>query len=161
MSFGVPLYEWVLRGHLHPGLGVIYYATDTLVAALDSYFQESARLASRGVTLEVGRIEALGLRVALDKTEALLFHRPRHGPPLGAYTVVNSVHEPSRDQMKYLCRQVALRRALPRACSKAGRLCLCPWATLTPFGWSHRRDKIALLFYRGRNPTFCEDVIWQ
>lgn len=36
----------------------------------------AARLATEGVSLVVGRFEALGLRVALDNVEALLFHWP-------------------------------------------------------------------------------------
>ncbi|CAB3254559.1 unnamed protein product [Arctia plantaginis] len=95
-------YDWALRADFPPGLGVICYADDTLVTARGANFQEAARLATGGVSLVVGRIEALGLRVALDKTEALLFHGPRRGPPLGASIVVNSVLVPVRAQMKYL-----------------------------------------------------------
>lgn len=39
----------------------------------------------------VDRIEALGIGVALGKTQALLFHGPRRSPPPGASIVVNSV----------------------------------------------------------------------
>ncbi|CAB3241776.1 unnamed protein product [Arctia plantaginis] len=95
-------YDWALRADFPPGLGVICYADDTLVTARGANFQEAARLATGGVSLVVGRIEALGLRVALDKTEALLFHGPRRGPPPGASIVVNSVLVPVRAQMKYL-----------------------------------------------------------
>ncbi|CAB3234516.1 unnamed protein product [Arctia plantaginis] len=96
-------YDWALRADFPPGLGVICYADDTLVTARGANFQEAARLATRGISLVVRRIEALGLRVALDKTEALLFHGPRRGPPPGASIVVNSVLVPVQAQMKYLC----------------------------------------------------------
>ena len=81
-------YDWVLRERLPSGLGVICYADDTLVTARGANFQEAACLATRGVSLVVGRIEALGLRVALDKKEALLFHGLRRGPPPGVSIVV-------------------------------------------------------------------------
>ncbi|CAB3230287.1 unnamed protein product [Arctia plantaginis] len=95
-------YDWALRGRLPPGLGVICYADDTLLTARGANFQEAARLAATGVSQVVGRIEALGLRVALDKTEALLFHGPRRGPPAGASIEVGSVLVPVRAQMRYL-----------------------------------------------------------
>ncbi|CAB3237920.1 unnamed protein product [Arctia plantaginis] len=141
-------YDWALRADFPPGLGVICYADDTLVTARGANFQEAARLATGGVSLVVGRIEALGLRVALDKTEALLFHGPRRGPPPGASIVVNSVLVPVRAQMKYLglildgrwlfdehFRQLAPK--LVGAASALGRL-------LPNMGGPQRRDKTAV-----------------
>ncbi|CAB3235600.1 unnamed protein product [Arctia plantaginis] len=99
-------YDWALRGRLPPGLGVLCYADDTLVTARGANFQEAARLAATGVSQVVGRIEALGLRVALDKTEALLFHGPRRGPPAGASIEVGSVLVPVRAQMSVPTRRL-------------------------------------------------------
>ena len=73
-------YDWVLRERLPSGLGVICYVDDTLVTSRGANFQEAACLATRGVSLVVGRIEALGLWMSLDKTEALLFHGPHRWP---------------------------------------------------------------------------------
>ncbi|CAG9572673.1 unnamed protein product [Danaus chrysippus] len=44
----------------------------------------------------------LGLRVGLDKTEALLFHRPRAGPPTGACITIRGVRVELSPRMKYL-----------------------------------------------------------
>lgn len=59
-------------------------------------------LATRVVSLVVRRIEELGLWVAFDKKEALLFHGSCCGPPHGASIVVNMVLVPVQAQMKYL-----------------------------------------------------------
>ncbi|CAH2108905.1 unnamed protein product [Euphydryas editha] len=73
-------YDWVLRGTLPASVRVLCYADDTLVVAKGRDLQEVMRLATAGTTLVVGRIRALGLEVALTKTEALLFHGPRGDP---------------------------------------------------------------------------------
>ncbi|CAF4927135.1 unnamed protein product [Pieris macdunnoughi] len=78
------------------------YADDTLVVASGGSFGEVAQLAMAGTRLVVGRIQALGLRVSLDKTEALLFHGPRMGPPSGAALVVEGVRISVASSMKYL-----------------------------------------------------------
>lgn len=64
---------------------------------------------AKSVSLVVGRIEVLGLWVALNKTEVLLFHGPRRGPmeqqglrPSSASIDAISVLVPVRAQMKYL-----------------------------------------------------------
>lgn len=49
------------------GLCIICYVDDTLVTARGTKLHEATRLATRGASLVVGRNEALGLRVALDK----------------------------------------------------------------------------------------------
>ncbi|CAF4850603.1 unnamed protein product [Pieris macdunnoughi] len=69
---------------------------------LGGSFGEVAQLAMAGTRLVVGRIQALGLRVSLDKTEALLFHGPRMGPPSGAALVVEGVRISVASSMKYL-----------------------------------------------------------
>ncbi|CAF4831280.1 unnamed protein product [Pieris macdunnoughi] len=95
-------YDWVLRGALLPGMRLFCYADDTLVVASGGSFGEVAQLAMAGTRLVVGRIQALGLRVSLDKTEALLFHGPRMGPPSGAALVVEGVRISVASSMKYL-----------------------------------------------------------
>lgn len=67
-------------------------------------------MATRGVSLMVGRIGALGLRVAPGplycpgNTEALLFHGPLRSPHSGTFIVVNSVLVAIQAQMKYMSR---------------------------------------------------------
>ncbi|KAA5586394.1 reverse transcriptase family protein, partial [Pseudomonas aeruginosa] len=95
-------YDWVLRGALLPGLRVICYADDTLVVARGDDYRESARLATAGVALVVGRIRRLGLDVALNKSEALWFHGPRRAPPVDTHIVVGGVRIGVGVQLKYL-----------------------------------------------------------
>ncbi|KAA5586381.1 hypothetical protein F3H14_36425, partial [Pseudomonas aeruginosa] len=87
-------YDWVLRGTLStplPGLSVVCYADDTLVVARGRDLRESARLSCAGVAFVIGRIRRLGLEVALDKSQALLFHGARRAPPQGAHLVIGGV----------------------------------------------------------------------
>ena len=77
-------YDWVVRGALLRGLGVMCYADDTLLLAWEREWGSTVRLAEVGMAHFVGRIRALGLEIALQKTEAVWFARPRvRGPPLG------------------------------------------------------------------------------
>ena len=95
-------YNWLLRGTLLWGMGVICYADDTLVTARGRNFAAAARLASVGGTLVAERIQRLGLRVALEKTEALFFPGPRQRAPSNAHIVVGGVRVEVKAQMKYL-----------------------------------------------------------
>jgi len=95
-------YDWVLRGSLFTGLSVVCYAADTLVVASGSDWREVARRAEDGVALVVRRIEMLGLRVALQKTEVLRFHGPRSRPPLGTSISIRRVNIEVGSSMKYL-----------------------------------------------------------
>ena len=95
-------YDWVLRGDLPPGAEVTCYADDTLVTAPGENFEMAARLATEAVALVVGRIEALGLKVALNKTEAVCFHGPRKAPPRGSRVTIGETHVEVRSEMKYL-----------------------------------------------------------
>ncbi|CAH2100715.1 unnamed protein product [Euphydryas editha] len=96
-------YDWVLRGRLLPGMGVICYADDTLVYSRGRNYKEAARLAEVGLDLVISRIENLGLRVRIDKTEALLFRGTgRKGPPPGATLQIGEGRVKMSSQMKYL-----------------------------------------------------------
>lgn len=95
-------FDWMLRATLPPGLSVICYADDTLVTARARSFEEAARLAEVGTSITVDRITMLGLRVSVSKTEALLFHGPRRGPPRGARIAVQGTEVAVRAQMRYL-----------------------------------------------------------
>ncbi|KMQ86470.1 reverse transcriptase [Lasius niger] len=95
-------YNSVLRGALLTGLGVVCYADDTLVMARGETWEEATRLAKVGVTLVVGRIRALGLTVALHKTEAVYFKLPRQKPPPRPHITVEGVRIEVRGCMKYL-----------------------------------------------------------
>lgn len=96
-------YDWVLRGRLLPGMGVICYADDTLVYARGRDYKEAARLAEVGLGLVISRIERLGLRVRIDKTEALLFRGTgRKGPPPGAALQIGEERVRLSPHIKYL-----------------------------------------------------------
>lgn len=95
-------YDWVLRGTLLRGLRVVCYADDTLVTARGDSFNEAIRLGTVGVTQVVRRIELLGLKVALNKTEAIFFYGPRKRPPSGACLRVEEVSIEIGTHMKYL-----------------------------------------------------------
>ncbi|KAL0818004.1 hypothetical protein ABMA28_008546 [Loxostege sticticalis] len=95
-------FDWVLRTRLCGGVGVICYADDTLVTARGTTYPEAARRATAGVATIVQRIRELGLEVALEKSEALCFHRARQAPPVGAHLVVGGVRIGVGGTMKYL-----------------------------------------------------------
>jgi hypothetical protein len=95
-------YNWVLRVTLQTGLRVVCYADNTLVLARGNDFVEAARLAEEGTAVVVGRIQRLGLRVALDKTEAMFFYGPRRKPPSGSFLLIDGVQVPPTLHMRYL-----------------------------------------------------------
>ncbi|XP_063824558.1 uncharacterized protein LOC135074189 [Ostrinia nubilalis] len=80
-------FNWLLRGVLLAGMSVICYADDTLVTARGKTFGAAARLASAGGKLVGRRIRRLGLKVALEKTEALFLPGPRQRTPPDAHIV--------------------------------------------------------------------------
>ncbi|XP_013173182.1 PREDICTED: uncharacterized protein LOC106121894, partial [Papilio xuthus] len=80
-------YDWVLRGPTLGGVSVVCYADDTLVLARGGNYREASVVATAGVAQIVGRIRRLGLTVALEKSEALCFHRPRRAPPPNAHLI--------------------------------------------------------------------------
>ncbi|KMQ82501.1 reverse transcriptase, partial [Lasius niger] len=92
----------MLRGALLTGLNVVCYADDTLVMARGGNWEETIRLARVGVAHVVGRIRALGLKVALHKTEAVFFTGPRRRKPPQAHITVEGVHIGIRPHIKYL-----------------------------------------------------------
>lgn len=95
-------YDWVLRGTLNQGAGVVCYADDTLVTARGETFNEAVSLVTVSVAQVVDRIEQLGLRVALDKSEAICFHGPRRAPPRGSHISIGAVNIEVDSKMKYL-----------------------------------------------------------
>lgn len=95
-------YDWALRGSLPPGVRVVCYADDTLILAKGAEYREAARLASAGSLMVVARVRRLGLKVALEKTEALCFYGPRKRPPAGATIMVDGAAIEVGSRMKYL-----------------------------------------------------------
>ncbi|KMQ84556.1 reverse transcriptase [Lasius niger] len=93
-------YNWVLQGALLTGLSVVCYADDTLVMARGDSWEETTSLI--GVALVVSRIRALGLEVALDKTEAMFFTGPRRERPPQPHIEIEGVRIEIRSHMKYL-----------------------------------------------------------
>jgi len=97
-------YDWVLRGALLPGMAIVCYADDTLVMAWEKDWRSTILLAQAGVAHVIGRIRALGLEVALQKTEAIWFAGPRsRGPPRDrAVLEIEGERVGIGTQMKYL-----------------------------------------------------------
>ena len=95
-------YDWLLRCRLSPEMSVICYADDTLVTTRGINYNEAARLAEVGIHRVIDCIEALGLKISSSKTEALLFHSPRKGPPRGATIRIRGQEVEVRATMKYL-----------------------------------------------------------
>lgn len=95
-------YDWVLRGTLLRGLCVVCYADDTLVTARADSFEAAACLGTVGVTQVVRRIESLGLKVALNKTEALYFFGARNKPPARVKLCISGVQVSISPHIKYL-----------------------------------------------------------
>lgn len=95
-------YDWVLRGANLRGVATNCYADDTLVTAAAPTYREASLLATVGTDHVVGRIRQLGLRVALEKTEAICFHGPRNSPPPESYLVVGGVRIGVRGELRYL-----------------------------------------------------------
>lgn len=70
-------YDWAIRGEVLSRTAVICYADDTLLAVRDTTWEDLVRRAEVGASLLTRRIEKLGLKVALPKTEALFFRGSR------------------------------------------------------------------------------------
>ncbi|XP_063365305.1 uncharacterized protein LOC134653874 [Cydia amplana] len=87
---------------LPPRLDVLCYADDTLVTAKGSTHRQAVLLGTAGVAHVVSRIRALGLEVALNKSEALCFHGPRNAPPPGLEIVVGGTSIAVESTMRYL-----------------------------------------------------------
>ncbi|KAJ0171233.1 hypothetical protein K1T71_012783 [Dendrolimus kikuchii] len=114
MSCGVPqgsvlgpllwniAYDWTIRGAVLSRVSVTCYADDTLVAARGRTHEEAGRLATAGVAHVVARIQLLGLKVALHKTEAVVFHGPRNKPPSDLHIDVGGTRIAVGARMKYL-----------------------------------------------------------
>ncbi|RVE40273.1 hypothetical protein evm_015077, partial [Chilo suppressalis] len=92
-------YNWVLRGSLLPGMEVVCFADDTLIAAKAKEVEDVVRLASVGTSMVVRRIHLLGLEVALDKSRAMMFHGPRRSTPPGLHIRVEGVRLPVEGSM--------------------------------------------------------------
>jgi hypothetical protein len=66
-------FDWAIRGAQLPRMVTICYADDTMVAVRGSDYRETLRRAAVATDLTVGRIALLGLRVSLEKTDAVVF----------------------------------------------------------------------------------------
>ncbi|KAJ0175991.1 hypothetical protein K1T71_008165 [Dendrolimus kikuchii] len=95
-------YDWTLRCRVLPGVSVVCYADDTLIAARGRTHRQACLLGTAGVSTIVGRIRRLGLEVALQKTEAVMFHGPRNRPPPDSCITVGGIRIGIGGTMKYL-----------------------------------------------------------
>lgn len=73
-------YDAVLKTRLWPGCHLLGYADDTFVVAVAGTIEAAAIRATMQTAAVVNKIERIGLTVAADKTEAILFHG-RKKPP--------------------------------------------------------------------------------
>lgn len=95
-------YNWVLRGALLTGLSLVCYADDTLVLAGGESWDEAIRLARTDVRIIVGRIESLGLKVAIQKTEVMYFTGARGRGPLQSHIQLGTENIVLGSHMEYL-----------------------------------------------------------
>ncbi|XP_041988955.1 uncharacterized protein LOC121740348 [Aricia agestis] len=95
-------YDYVLRGANLPGVELVAYADDTAVVCRAKSHREAKILATAAVAQVVRRIQALGLTVALNKSEALLFHGPRNAPPPDLEVIVSGTRIKIAPTMTYL-----------------------------------------------------------
>lgn len=77
-------YDRVLRTPLPPRCHVICYADDTIVLAAGDDWPDAANMAERAVSKVLAAVEAMGLRAAPQKMEAMAFGGPGRGVPPGA-----------------------------------------------------------------------------
>ena len=77
------------------------YADDTLVLVRGKTW-EALRRVTQGTTLVVRRIRALGLEVALHKTETMAFYPPRRRVPPQSHLSADGVRIEMKLHMKYL-----------------------------------------------------------
>jgi hypothetical protein len=91
-------FDWAIRGAQLPRMVTICYADDTMVAVRGKEYEETLRRAAVATDLTVRRISLLGLKVALPKTEAVVFGgrgwRPARGQsiPVGGEAVQVKAH---------------------------------------------------------------------
>ncbi|XP_041986937.1 uncharacterized protein LOC121738768 [Aricia agestis] len=95
-------FDHVLRGANLPGVELVAYADDTAVVCRAKTHREATILATAAVAQVVRRIQALGLTVALNKTEAIVFHGPRNAPPPGLAIIVGGTSIQIASTMTYL-----------------------------------------------------------
>lgn len=94
-------YDKMLWGALPSGLSVTYYANDILVLIVEARL--SGDLAMTDTTLFIRKIKELGLRVVLDKTEAVWFYGPRRRPSAHlSHLLINGTHVEVKTKMKCL-----------------------------------------------------------
>jgi len=95
-------YNWVLRGDLPPGVDLVCYADDTLVVARGRDWSQAISTANIGTNLVVRRIGMLGLRVAVEKTEAMWLCQKDKRPPPNTSISINGVYVEVGSTLKYL-----------------------------------------------------------
>ncbi|CAH2228538.1 jg28018, partial [Pararge aegeria aegeria] len=95
-------FDWAIRPALLPRMAIICYADDTLIAVRGSSYGEAARRATVATELVVTRIGMLGLKVALQKTEAVLFGGVGWRPPAHSSILVSGEAVKIRAHMRYL-----------------------------------------------------------
>lgn len=96
-------YDKVLRVDKLVGTEVVCYADDTLVIAVADSLEEAKTKACIMLERVLQRIETMGLKVALNKTEAAAFWRKKGGGlPKDAKMTINGTDIPIQERIKYL-----------------------------------------------------------
>lgn len=70
-------FDYAIEMHTRPGCEIYAYADDTLVLAAGATVDQARERMNEQLVPILRRIEALGLKVAVEKTDAIVFHKPR------------------------------------------------------------------------------------
>lgn len=82
-------YDWVLEAELPNKCRVLCYADDTLILASGSTLISAIRRINIVVAVIINRIVKLGLKVAANKTNVVVFHKGRKFPEVIKINVLN------------------------------------------------------------------------
>ncbi|XP_011858169.1 PREDICTED: uncharacterized protein LOC105555737 [Vollenhovia emeryi] len=99
-------YDEVLDAAVPAGSTTVCYADDTLVLAGGDSWETAAEKANLAVACVVRSIRALGLTVAVNKTEAVYLHNGSHGSPPDTYLRVEGTKIRMGKSIRYLGLQI-------------------------------------------------------
>lgn len=93
-------YDVILRNGVYRGCQLLCYANDTLLIARGRNKEEALGIAEMSTNILINRIEEIGLRVALEKTEVVIFGTRRNDQP-ASFNIGGKDIE-TKTSMKYL-----------------------------------------------------------
>lgn len=97
-------FDYAIEMHTRPGCEIYAYADDTLVLAAGATVEQARERMNEQLVPILRRIEALGLKVAVEKTDAIVFHKPRRrlDMELPVCIRVNEEYVRTSNAIKYL-----------------------------------------------------------